>query len=406
METRKSVAIIGSGPAALMVADVVSAQGYKVQVFEKRKGSGRKLLIAGSSGLNITNDLPSSDFIKHYSGSQELWKRVLSDFSAHDWIQFIESLNIKTFKGTSARYFVEGMKGSKFLRSWLNRLEQQGVVFHFDHECTGFEVNQESGKITLQFTRASTPISFDSDVVCFCLGGGSYEPQETPLRWPHFFKEKNLGFDEFKPSNVGYQVEWTPTFIAEADGLPLKNIQLTSSRGSRKGDIVITRYGMEGTPVYFAGEVGTVRIDLKPDLSLDQILKKLKDVKENLSPMRRVTKQLNLCPAALALIFHMAPKSALKDINSIAQLIKEFPVSFHHTQPLTESISSQGGLHLSELDKNWMFLKYPGVFAAGEMLNWDAPTGGFLIQGCVSQGYGAGHGILEYLKNLKKLESF
>jgi uncharacterized flavoprotein (TIGR03862 family) len=400
----QSVAIIGSGPAALMAADVISSAGIRVSIFEKRKSPGRKLLVAGSSGLNITNNLSSSEFAKHYTGfSLSFWNQLLQEFSPQDWIQFIENLGIRTFEGTSGRYFVEDMKASKFLRAWLNRLAKNEVKFFYDHECVDFSLDLKTNQLAIQFfQRAET---YTADALCFCLGGGSYETKEVPLRWPPIFKNKGLKFEEFTPSNVGFQVKWTEPFLKEAEGLPLKNIQLISSKGSRKGDLVITNYGLEGTPVYFGGEIGTVHIDLKPDLRVDQILAKCRAVKENLSPIRRVSKQLNLCPASLALLFHMAPQPALKDIELLAQTIKNFPISFHGTQSLSESISSQGGLHFSELEaQSFMLNKVRGVFAAGEMLNWDAPTGGFLIQACVSQGFHAGKGILNYL-NLSRQKS-
>ena len=392
----KSVAVVGSGPAALMAADVISAAGAIVSVFEKRKSTGRKLLIAGSSGLNITNSLPLSEFIRHYSGSAEMWERVLHAFTPQDWIRFIESLGMKTFEGTSGRYFIEDMKASKFLLAWNQRLAQRKVQFQFDHECVGFEKNQDG--LRLSFSNNQTG---EFDAVCFGLGGGSWEPTETPLRWPSIFKRHRIGFEDFTPSNVGYQITWPEAFLKEAEGKPLKNVVLSSSRGSRKGDAMITKYGMEGTPVYFVGQRGKVTIDLKPDLSVVQIMEKLRGVKENLSPIRRVKKQLNLCPASFALLFHCTPAEILAPANlgRLAEHIKALPLLLGEPQPLTESISSAGGLRLDEIDENFMLKNFPGVFVAGEMLDWDVPTGGFLIQGCVSQGYSAGQGILRYLRN-------
>lgn len=405
----QSVGIIGTGPAALMAAEVVSKAGHSVLIFEKKRAPGRKLLIAGSSGLNITNNLPISEFSQHYTGSHGFWRRLFEDFSPQDWIRYIESLGIETFLGTSGRYFVREMKASKFLRAWLDHLLARNVQFYMSHEWVDFQLNsslkQEDQKyrenqvnrISIQCDQGRT---YELDALCLCLGGGSYEPKEIPLRWPQILKNKGLGFTEFTPSNVGYQIEWKPEFIKEADGLPLKNVRLTSSRGSRKGDCVITSYGIEGTPVYFVGEVGTVSLDLKPDLTEAQMLAKCLAVKENFSPFRRIKKQLNLCPAGLALVFHQTPSPIMKDLKLLVKRLKNFPLIFKKPQALTESISSAGGLHLDELNPNWMIQKYPGVFAAGEMLDWDAPTGGFLIQASVSQGFAAGHGIVNYLKHL------
>ena len=379
------VAVIGSGPAGLMAASVISQAGYAVTIFEKKSGPGKKLLIAGSSGLNITYDSPVEEFAENYQGKMD-FVQLLKAFSPEKWIEFIHALGIETFKGTSRRYFVEGMKASSLLKAWTDSLKKNGVEITFQQECTDYQSSRhgENTEIQLSFSNGK---SWTGSAVCFALGGGSYEPTENPLRWPELFKRKGLLFIPFESSNVGFQVDWPEKLLQEVEGEPLKNIVLSSHKATRSGDAVITRYGIEGTPVYFAGALGTVHIDLKPDLSVKQILEKLETVKENMSPIRRAKKTLKLCPAALALVFHMAPEKL--DLPQFAALIKKFPLTLKARQPLTEAISSSGGLDFQDLG--------PGVFAAGEMLNWDAPTGGFWIQGCVSQGYVAGKEIVKYL---------
>jgi predicted flavoprotein YhiN len=233
------------------------------------------------------------------------------------------------------------------------------------------------------------------------LGGASYEPTENPLHWPKIFTTKAIPFTPFTPSNVGYEVGWTPAFLKEAEGLPLKDIVLTTHKGKRQGELVITRYGIEGTPVYFVGTPGPALIDLKPGLTAEAVLGKLKAVKENLSPNRRIKKQLGLSPAAQALVFHLMPRAILEDrsLIQLAHTIKAFPIELLSPRPLEEAISSKGGVSMKALDERLMLKKYPGIFLAGEMLDWDAPTGGFLIQGCVTQGFCAGLGINHYLKS-------
>lgn len=385
------VAVIGSGPAALMAAERLSRErSLEVTVYEKRKSAGRKLLIAGSSGLNISNSLPVDEFAKHYAGPNDLWLSVLKSFSVRDWLSFIEKdLGIGTFEGSSGRYFVENMKASKLLQAWTKRLEAAGVRFRFDAECVDWKEKS---------VRFSNGVEDTFDAICFALGGGSYEPGESPLRWPSMFLRNGVGFSEFQPSNVGYEVKWKEAFLEEADGKPLKRVALKSSRGVRMGDAMVTRYGLEGTPVYFVGERGTVHLDLLPDLSAEQIESKLLSVKENYSPIRRIGKQLGLSEAAFALVFHHAPAKLLSDLKAVSRYLKEFPLEFLQSRPLTESISSSGGIQMSELDARFMLKRHPGVFAVGEMLDWDVPTGGFLIQGCVSQGWVAGSGILDYLE--------
>jgi len=393
------VAIIGSGPAGLMAAHVVASAGYRVTLFEKRASAGRKILIAGSSGLNISFDSPLSEFIQNYSGPVSRWKKTLNQFSPQDWIQFIQSLGLETFLGTSGRYFVRGMKGSTLLKSWSDDLKRLGVEFVYNQDCTSFNVSNSAVKLEFRDPVLSER-SFSA--VCFCLGGASWEKVDEPVRWPELFKNKGLRFEEFQPANSGFKVEWPEAFLKEAEGLPLKSIVLSTRKGSRAGELVITKYGLEGTPIYALGEKGSAFVDLKPAHTALEILKKLGSSKENLSPIRRVKKYLNLSPAALALVFHLTPKDILADAEKLVGRIKKFPITLREPQPLEESISSSGGLVWDELDESQMIIKYPAVFAAGEMLNWHAPTGGFLIQGCVSQGYAAGKGIVQFLERSSK----
>jgi len=398
MRSQKSVIIVGTGPAALIAADVLSSAGHPVSLFEKRKSPGRKLLVAGSSGLNITHQMPLSEFSRQYfsneHGFDPRWEKWLSRFSPKSWIEWIESLEIGTFLGTSRRYFIDDKKAASFLRAWTQKLKEQGVAFNFEQEALDFHI--ESSGVTLTTSNGS----FASDALLFALGGGSWEPQETPVRWPKFFQSKGIGFTPFSPANVGYQVEWPEAFLKEAEGLPLKNLILTSSKGSKKGELTITRYGLEGTPIYTLGEVGTIHIDLKPDLSAEQIFQRLSDTRENLSPMRRTQKLLNLSPAALALVYHLSPVKVRNDLPALISQIKAFPISLIQPQPLQEAISAHGGIWMSELNDELMFLNFPGVYAAGEMLDWSAPTGGFLIQGCVTQGYCAARGILAQFRTI------
>lgn len=323
------------------------------------------------------------------------WRRTLDGFTPADWIAWIEALGISTFEGTSGRYFVENMKASRLLQAWTRRLESRGVRFELGRECTDFEPASGGGKPALWFGEERR----EFDAIGFALGGGSYEPAEDPLRWPEMFRRRGVGFSEFESSNVGYHVGWSEAFLKEAEGLPLKRVVLKSSRGSRAGELVVTQYGLEGTPVYFVGTRGGAKLDLKPDLSFDQVLQRLQAVRENLSPIRRIKKQLKLDSAALALIFHHAPQGVLQkgELAAVARLIKEFPIELLEPRPLAEAISSSGGIRMNELDQHMMLSRLPGVFAAGEMLDWDAPTGGFLIQGCVATGVAMGRGMLGYL---------
>lgn len=410
---QKKVAVIGTGPSGLMAAFVLAQVGVKVTLYEKRKSVGRKLLIAGSSGLNISYDCPPEELPVHYRGPKDVFKKVFHDFSRADWLKFIHSLGLETFKGTSRRYFVREMKASGLLKAWTEKLKKLGATFEFGKEVVDFDVTGD--KVRLRFANDPQDHCFNDpkdhlsndtqdpafDAAVFCLGGASWEPDETPLRWPAIFEKKNLKFTPFQASNTGFEVGWPEEFLKEAEGKPLKNIVLTTSHGKRIGELMVTGYGLEGTPIYAIGASEVVHLDLKPDLSGKEILEKLcVPSRENLSPMRRVKKYLRLCEGSQAVLFHLTPPQKRQDLKSVVANIKALPITLKSRRPLQESISSSGGLHWDELDSTFMLKKFKNVFAAGEMLDWDAPTGGFLIQGCVSQGHFVGVSILKHLRKL------
>ncbi len=390
------IAVVGSGPAALMAADLLSLAGHSVSIFEKRKSIGRKLLVAGSSGLNITNDLSIPDFAAHYQVNgveKDFFLRLIEAFPPSAWVSHIEAMGIPTFKGSTGRYFIEDLRAARFLHVWREKLKLQGVEFHLSHECIGFDPGPEGMGAVLSFVGGK---SVFSKTVVFALGGASWEPDEVPLRWPEIFRAHSIQMDPFIASNVGYEVDWSPKFLAEAEGLPLKNVVLSSSKGSRAGEVMITKYGVEGTPVYFVAETGPLTIDLVPDLSVEDIVRKLEAVKENLSPMRRIEKRLELCEASRALVYHYSSSEWLKTrmMGMVAARLKKFPLVLQGPRPLAEAISSSGGVSFTEVDERLMLRKFPGVYLVGEMLSWDVPTGGFLIQGAVAQGAWAAKTLL------------
>lgn len=384
------VAIIGTGPAGLMAAARLAGRpGISVDVYERRAGFGRKLLVAGSSGLNISHHLPRDAFASHYSGGPPaFWRGLLEDFGPDEWIRFIENeLGLETFRGTSNRYFVREMKASGLLLAWRKRLESGGVRMLNHHELTDF-AKASDGSFRLRFGEREGV----ADRVVFALGGGSWE--DTPPAWPEIFRAKGVAVEPFAPANVGFAVAWSAGFLAEAEGKPLKKIRFGNRRGEKDGELVVTRYGLEGTPVYFLGETGPAWIDLKPDLTEAQILARLDAVKENLAPLRRVKQKLELCEAALALLFHHLPETERRDLGTVARRVKRFPIALADPRPLTEAISSTGGVSMEEIDDSLALRKFPGAYAAGEMLAWHAPTGGFLIQAAVSMGARVGEAIL------------
>lgn len=388
----KHVAIIGSGPAGLMAASVLADHGISVSVFEKKRGPAPKLLIAGRSGLNISNACSASSLIQNYEGPPPHFKKLFQEFSVEDWLGFVEKLGIKTFEGTSRRYFIKGLKAPPLLKSWMTYLKKRNVRFFYGKELTDFTTPSNDVEITFNENEKK-----EFSAACFCLGGVSWEKSGKEPQWPVLFKNKKIPLTDFSATNVGYEVKWCSAFIKEAEGLPLKNITLSSSYGTEAGEVMITKYGLEGSPIYRLKNPETIFIDLKPDLTVNEIYQKIQNTKENISPFRRVKKYLKLGPAALALLYHETKKEDASDVKKLVSLIKKFPIQLMKKRELEEAISSAGGVSWTALNENLGLKKFPGIFVAGEMIDWSAPTGGFLIQACVSQGYKIGNSALSFL---------
>lgn len=395
---QNSVAVVGSGPAGLMVATVLAKAGITVHVYEKKRGPAAKLLLAGRSGLNISHHCTDRPIWEYYQGVESQFKRIIERFSVNQWLEFVNALGIETFLGTSRRYFIKTLKAAPLLKAWIQFLKGKGVRFFYGMENSGFESGLDG--VVLEFNHDPTQKK-EFSAACLCFGGASWEPKETPLRWPQIFKSKEIEMTAFAASNAGFNVDWSAAFLKEAEGLPLKNIGLKSSGGAGLGELVITEYGLEGTPVYNLKKPEIIFLDLKPDMSHADIYEKLNSVREKLSPLRRIKKTLGLCEATLALLYHHAPNGKSLDLQEWVEWIKRFPVELKSRRGLKEAISSSGGVKWCELNESLMLKKFPGVFVAGEMLDWDAPTGGFLIQGCVSLGFVAGEEIKTYLDRMK-----
>lgn len=385
--------MVGSGPAGLMLADRLSLlPQLEVHCFEKRSDLGRKIKIAGSSGLNLTYQAGVQEMAQHYNPTTYPWAELLEQFPPEAWLKFVESLGVETFLGTSRRYFIVDKTAVRLLGLWKDRLTARGVVWHLAAECIAAELLPAPAEAPVRLSFAGQE-DFSCDYVCFALGGGSWEPDEKPLRWPALFAKLGVKFEALVASNVGYRIDWALEFLKEVEGQPLKNVVLHTGKGERRGDVVITAYGMEGTPVYFVGQEGPAWLDLKPDLSLEQLREKALRPKENLSPLRRLKKTRLLDTAALALLYHQLPVSQQQDLESLLGTVKRFPLQLLGPQPIEEAISTRGGIALEEVASDFSLKRFPRAFAVGEMLAWDAPTGGFLIQACVSQAVRAAQGL-------------
>jgi uncharacterized flavoprotein (TIGR03862 family) len=372
----KEILIVGSGPAALLAADLLSAAGKQVRVFERRAAPGWKLLVAGSSGLNVSHE--GEDLSLHYPARASEMRACLEAFGREEWLAHLHGLGEETFLGTSRRHFLVNKKASSLLAKWMSRLEARGVVFHFGEELVDF-----SSPPRATFASGN---SWEGSALLLALGGPSWEKE--PSNWPAAFLRKGLRFTRFTPANAGYELLLPPEFFQKAEGKPVKGLTLTTRLGSKQGECMITHYGLEGTPVYSVGCQGLAEADLKPDLSLEKLTARLAQ-----ALLHRRLQAAKLSPGAELLSQALITAPEWRDPARLAAALKKLPLPLGNPRPLSESISARGGVSWDELE-GLELKKLPGVYCVGEMVDWDAPTGGFLLQGCVSMAAAAVQFIL------------
>jgi uncharacterized flavoprotein (TIGR03862 family) len=363
--------IVGSGPAALLAADILSSRQIPVKLFERRPAPGWKLLVAGSSGLNVTH---SGEMGPEYTARRAEVSGCLQKFGREEWLSYLHGLGEETFLGTSRRFFLKNKKASSLLAAWVKRLRGQGVEFHFGEELVDF---LPGSSVELRFASGRTE---KGEAALLALGGGSWEDQ--PPGWPEAFISKGIAFSPFAPANAGYSFRAPAGFFEAAEGKPVKGLTLKTTKGEKTGECMITRYGLEGTPVYTMGCPGPATIDLKPDITLERLASRLSGG----------LRHAKLSPGAELLFLALASDPNAKGAD-LARQLKALPIELLEPRPLSESISSSGGISWDELSPELELKKAPGIYCAGEMVDWDAPTGGFLLQACVSMGAVAAEAI-------------
>ncbi len=399
----KNVAIIGGGPAGLMAAEVLSAQGIQVSVFEAMPTVGRKFLLAGKSGLNLTHAEPQEKLRSRYSAAREFLRPALNAFTSKDISEWAQGLGVETFVGTSGRIFPKVMKASPLLRAWLARLKQQGVHIHTRHRFTGFS---EQG-VSLE-----TPdgiVDFQCDAVLLALGGASWPKLGSNAHWVNLLESKGIKIAPFRPANCGFDINWSEDFRQKYAGAPVKSVTATSDAGTLKGEFVVTQNGVEGSLVYahaaalrdrleLVGHADLV-LDLAPDRTATRIENDLSRQKSKESFSSKLRKGTGLEGVKAALLRACVTDANQLDSQALASAIKALPLPIARPRPIEEAISSAGGIRLEGLDDNYMLTAMPGVFAAGEMLDWEAPTGGYLLTACLASGRMVATGIANFLKS-------
>jgi uncharacterized flavoprotein (TIGR03862 family) len=387
-EDRFSVAVVGGGPAGLIAAETLSARGCRVSVHERMPTFGRKLLIAGRGGLNLTHSEPFEQFKTRYGEAAGRLAPYLDAFPPEALVAWAEGLGQAIFTGSSGRVFPEAMKASPLLRAWLKRLADQGVRLEPRSEWLGWD---EGGALMFRDRAPERP-----DAVILALGGASWPKLGSTGDWAGILTAKGVAVAPFRPANCGFMVDWSEPFRARFAGTPLKSLALSFAGRTVRGEAVIAGYGLEGGGVYALSAPlrdaverdgrAVLELDLRPDLAEDQLARKLARPRGGQTLSNFLRKAAGLPPVAVNLI-REAHAGALPE--DLARAIKHVPVVLSGTCGLERAISSAGGIAWSEVDERLMLKALPGVFVAGEMLDWEAPTGGYLLQACFATGVAA-----------------
>lgn len=391
----KTLAVIGGGPAGLRAAETAVGEGIEVTVYDAKPSTGRKLLVAGRGGLNITKSEPFDLFTSRYSGRDlpgARWREFLAAFTPDDLRAWAAGLGIETFAASTGRVYPREMKAAPLLRRWIERMKRNGVRFSMNHRFTGFE------RDPLRACFGANRV--EADAVILALGGASWPRTGSDAGWVSALEAQGIAISPFQPSNCGWECDWRPEFLAVSEGLPLKNITAVAGNTEARGELLITRYGLEGGIIYQLGpelrESGhpVIRIDLKPGNSVEQLVRKMGPARRNL--ISEAAARWKLPAAARALLEHHPDRELWTSPARLAEAAKSLPIVLTRPRPISEAISSAGGVRWCEIDETLMLRKLPGVFVAGEMIDWDAPTGGYLMQGCFASGTQAGRAAREW----------
>lgn len=429
------VAIVGAGPAGLMAAEVLAQAGVAVHLFDAMPSVGRKFLLAGKGGLNLTHSEPHAVFATRFAERQAQVGPWLAAFGGPEIRAWAQGLGVETFVGTSGRVFPADMKAAPLLRAWLQRLRGQGVVFHMRHRWLGW-----AGDGALRFVSPGGEVRVPARATVLALGGASWARLGSDGAWVPLLAERGIAVAPLRPANCGFDVlradmpagetrraflqellgqspapavGWTPHFTERFAGQPFKTVALsfTDSQGrtfSRRGEFVATATGVEGSLVYAASHLlrdeiqahghATFHLDLLPDHTPERVLVEVRHPRGSRSLSSHLKSRLGLDGIKAGILYEHLGKERVNDPAALAQAIKALPITVVSSRPLDEAISTAGGVALEALDAHLMATAAPGVFCAGEMLDWEAPTGGYLLTASMASGRVAGQGALHWLK--------
>jgi len=411
MSEAKQIAIIGGGPAGLMAAEVAARTDAQVHVFDAMPSVGRKFLMAGKGGMNITHAEPLADFCTRYGKRRDRIAPLLDVFGPESVRAWMRGLETESFVGSSGRVFPVGMKAAPLLRAWLHCLRGAGVDFHVRHHWCGIE-RLADGRYRLRFQSPEGDRIMEADGVVLALGGGSWAKLGTDGRWVALLERMGVPVAPLRPANCGFNVEWSGHLRERYAGQPVKSVvaSFVDAGGveiRRRGEFVVTEHGVEGSLIYALSAplrdaieqagVATLVLDLLPDHDAQRVRDEVARPRGARSLSSHLQSRLGLKGVKMALLHEPLLREEMNDPAALAAAIKALPIRLISTRPLDEAISSAGGVLFEALDENLMIRDLPGVYCAGEMLDWEAPTGGYLLTACLATGFVAGQGVAAVL---------
>ncbi|MET0581448.1 MAG: TIGR03862 family flavoprotein [Pseudoxanthomonas sp.] len=401
------LAVIGGGPAGLMAAQVARAAGVEVDLYEAKGSVGRKFLIAGKGGLNLTHSEPRPAFVQRFRERADEVGSWLDDFDADALREWASGLGVETFVGSSGRVFPSDLKAAPLLRGWVRRLRENGVRFHVHHRWLGWNGD------ALRFATPDGDFETRADAVVFALGGGSWPQLGSDGAWQAVLADRGVEVAPLQPANCGFDIEWSEHLASRHAGAPLKPVvahwrDAAGREHELQGECVVSADGIEGSLVYaLSAELreaiarnghATLQLDLAPGRSLERLQQELSRPRGHRSVSEHLRRQAGITGVKAALIFEMLDKKQLDNPALLARTLHRLSLTLKRPRPLAEAISSAGGVRLEALDQGLMLNALPGVFCAGEMLDWEAPTGGYLLTACFASGHRAGKGAVAWLK--------
>ena len=398
-----SAVIVGAGPAGLMAAQALAEAGVKVDVFDAMPSAGRKFLLAGRGGLNLTHSEALPAFVSRYGARAAAvghWLEALSPQALRDWAA---GLGVPTFVGSSGRVFPSDLKAAPLLRAWLHHLRERGVMFHMRHRWLGW-----SGGGELRFAAPGGEVQHPAHATVLALGGASWARLGSDGAWVPWLQQQGVDVAPLRAANCGFDVGWSEHLRQRFAGAPIKPVVLRFEAFARQGEFVLTDYGIEGSLVYAASAAlrdaiardgqATLTLDLLPAFDAARVAREVAHPRGSRSLASHLKSRLGLAGAKMALLRERLPGESLADAARLAAAIKALPITVTAARPIDEAISSAGGVRLEALDEHLMLRACAGVFCAGEMLDWEAPTGGYLLQAAMASGRVAGRGALHWLR--------